>query len=86
MYHRYLATEITELMASTLLVSLTGVSKCGSHKYTFRAPDHISCVSFSVSKLQTQVVAISLLDFLEFIVNVKFVTEVLSVTEIMLRL
>jgi len=33
-----------------------------------------------------QVVAISFLDLLKFIANVKFVTEALSVTEIMLRL
>jgi type II secretory pathway component PulM len=87
MRQRHLTAEITELVARTSLVAPTGVRKCGSLTYKFRAlGGHIFCVSVSEGKVQTQIVAISFLDLLEFIAIVKFVTEVLSVTEIMLRL
>jgi len=45
-----------------------------------------SCLALSEGELQTQVVAISFFYVLEIIANVKFVSEVLSVTEIMLHL
>jgi len=87
MRQRHLTAEITELTARTSLVTPTGVGKCGSYTYTFRAlSGHIPCLSLSEGELQTQVVAISFFDLLEFIGNVNFVTEVLSVTEIMLHL
>jgi hypothetical protein len=87
MRQRHLTAEITELIARTSLVGPRGVSKGGSHTYTFGAlSGRISCVSLCEGKVQIQVVAISRLDLLEFISIVKFLTEVLSVTEIMLRL
>ena len=53
---------------------------------------HIPCAvrpyflpGFVRGKFEAQVFAISFLDLVEFIANVKFVTEVLSVAEIMLR-
>ena len=59
---------------------------CGSHTYTaytFRAlSGHFCCVALFEGKIEALVVAISFLDLLEFIANVKFVPEVLSVTEI----
>ena len=59
---------------------------CGSHTYTaytFRAPSgHFCCLALLEVKTEALVVAISFLDLLEFIANVKFVPEVLSVTEI----
>jgi hypothetical protein len=41
---------------------------------------------FVRGNLDTQVAATSFLELVQFIANFKFVTEVLSVTEIMLRL
>jgi len=59
---------------------------CGSHTYTaytFRAlGGHFCCVALVEGKVEAPVVAISFLDLLEFIANVKFVPEVLSMTEI----
>jgi hypothetical protein len=59
---------------------------CSSHAYTaytFRAlRAHFCCVALFEGKSEALVVAISFLDLLEFIANVKFVPEVLSVTEI----
>ena len=37
MRQRHLTAEATELIARTSLVIPTGVGKCGSHTYTFRA-------------------------------------------------
>jgi hypothetical protein len=49
MRQRHLTAEITELIASTSLVGPTGVSKGGSHTYTFGVlSGHISCVSLCV--------------------------------------
>jgi hypothetical protein len=87
MRQRHLTAEPTKLIARTSVVIPTGVGKCDSHMYTFRAlSGHISCLSLSERELQTQVVAILFFYLLEFIANVKFVTEVLSVTKIMLHL
>ena len=59
---------------------------CGSHTYTaytFRGlSGHFCCLALFEGKTEALVVAISFLDLLEFIANVKFFPEVLSVTEI----
>jgi len=71
MHQWHLTAETTELRALTSLVRPTGVINSSSHAYTFCAlSGHISCVFLSVGKLQTQVMAISFLDLLEFIANV----------------
>jgi len=64
MRQRHLTAEITELTARTSLVTPTGVGKCGSYTYTFRAlSGHIPCLSLSEGELQTQVVAFHFLTF-----------------------
>ena len=51
MHQRHLTAEITELIVRTSLVRPTGVSKCGSHTYTFRLlSSHITSLAlFEVS-------------------------------------
>jgi hypothetical protein len=59
---------------------------CGSHTYTaytfHELGGHFCCVALFEGNSKELVVAISFLDLLEFIATVKFVPEVLSVTEI----
>jgi len=60
MRQRHLTAETTELIARTSLVTQTGVGKCGSQTYTFRALSrHISFLALSEGELQAQVLTIS---------------------------
>jgi hypothetical protein len=54
---------------------------CGSHTYTFRAlGGHFYYVALFEGKIEALVVAISFLDLLEFIANVKFGSDCRIVT------
>jgi len=86
MNHRHFTAEINELIVRTSLVTPTGVIKCRSDTHIPFAEKPYNFPGFVRRKQQTHVVVISFLDFLEFIANDKYVTEVFSVTEVLLRL